>query len=194
MDGSASFEGNGSRISTQVTPRETITVTRHFRVSREGTLHFGGMFRKALKQNDRKLSDGIHPYDEKDMKPFAMGYLSGFLAEKRDVPEQEAEDDMTREAEGYADSVMKEGASFDTLSGSTSFTRTAARLRYVLLPTWVLTYRGDQPGATYFYMMNGQTGTVCGKLPVKKSKLALWSLCAGALVAGLLMMGGALLW
>ena len=64
----------------------------------------------------------------------------------------------------------------------------------MLLPTWVLTHKGDRPGTTYFYMMNGQKGTVCGRLPVNKAKLALWSAGCGLAVFALLCLGGALLW
>lgn len=39
------------------------------------------MIRKALTKADGKLSDGIHPYQMEDVKPYESGYLSGFLAE-----------------------------------------------------------------------------------------------------------------
>lgn len=194
VEGDAAFTGSGTRTDVTHTPRETITITKHFRVTRRGKLHYEGMVRKALRANDRKLSDGIFPYDEGRMKPFATGYLSGFLAEKRDVPEAEAAADMVREAQDATESVLRQDAAYDTLTGQATFVKTGAKLRYVLLPTWVLTYKGDRPGATYFYMMNGQKGTVCGKLPINKVKLALWSAGCGLAVFALMCLGGALLW
>ena len=90
--------------------------------------------------------------------------------------------------------MMEKGHNFDSLRGDADFRPTGAALRSVLLPTWVLTYRGDRGKQAYYYMMNGQTGTVCGKLPINGKKLALWSIGIGAAVFALLCLGGALLW
>jgi len=152
------------------------------------------MVRKALSTNDRKLSDGIHPYRMDAIKPFATGYLSGFLAERRDVEESEAKADMLQEAASYATSLMEKGHDFNTLHGHATFQAKRADLRSVLLPTWVLTYKGAPGKAAYYYMMNGQTGTVCGKLPINQKKLLLWSVGIGVAVFALLCLGGALLW
>jgi hypothetical protein len=43
-------------------------------------------------------------------------------------------------------------------------------------------------------MMNGQTGTVCGRLPLDRKKLLLTSLLLGAVILGILCLGGALIW
>ena len=44
--------------------------------------------------------------------------------------------------------------------------------KYILLPTWVLTYPNrNAPDDPYYYAMNGCTGEVCGKLPLNKGKL-----------------------
>lgn len=194
VEGEGSFTGTGTHTDVRNTAKETITVTRYFRVVRRGHLRFTGLVRKALSTNDRKLSDGIFPYDEGKMKPFAMEYLSGFMAEKRDVPKEDASADMVHEAEEAAEGALRREAAYETLTGQATLSGAKARLRYVLLPTWVLTYRGDKPGKTFFYMMNGQRGTVCGVLPVNKAKLALWAAGAGLAVFGLLCLGGMLLW
>lgn len=192
IEGDADFEGEGRRVSVVSGPREVITTTRIFKVIRKGRLCFRNMVRKALSSTDRKLSDGIHPYRLADMKPFATGYLSGFLAERRDVEEDAARQEMLQEASSYAEALMQRDHTFDTLSGDASFHPDRTALQSVLLPTWVLTYKGGR--SSYFYMMNGQTGSVCGKLPINQKKLLLWSIGAGAAVFALLCLGGALLW
>ena len=78
--GHAAFDGEGTREHMVNTVRETIVTTEHFQVHREGRMVFRNIVRKALSTVDRQLSDGIHPYDLKDVKPFDMSYLSGFLA------------------------------------------------------------------------------------------------------------------
>lgn len=195
IDGEAIFDGEGKRISVTDTPRATITTTNIYQVRKEGKIHFGNIIRQALSKNDRKLSDGIQTYNLNEMKPFEMGYLSGFLAEKRDVQRVDAESDMLSEAKRNADNVIKaRGTRFDTLSGTTNFTPTDVKMRYCLLPAWVLTYRAAEPGKTYYFMMNGQTGTTCGRLPIKWSKVLTSGAIVGGIVCALLCMGGAFIW
>lgn len=194
VEGEAEFEGEGTRSSVHSTPNHIITTNRVFRVHREGKLSFRQMARKALMKADGKLSDGIHPYDVSGMKPYASGYLSGFLAEKRDVPEAAAKEEMLREAEGYAESMMKQNHSFNSLSGQTHFRATSVKSKYVLLPAWVLTYKGGKDQEPYYYMMNGQTGRVCGKLPIDKKRVLAAALGVGLLVFLVLCGGGAFIW
>ena len=193
VEGAASFDGEGTRSSTAVGPRETVVTTRVFKVRREGRLSFRNMVRKGLSSVDRQLSDGIHPYKLEELKPFSGAYLSGFMAERRDIEKASVQADMEKEASSYAASLMREGGTFDSLSGSASFKADQARMRSILLPAWVLTYRG-RDRKPYYYMMNGQTGAVCGKLPIDWKKLLLTAAIAGGAVFALLCAGGALLW
>ena len=70
----------------------------------------------------------------------------------------------------------------DSLKGSVgtydrvSVRRSDAQLRdekweYALLPVWTLTYHDQAKNEMYYFTVNGQTGKVCGKLPVDKTKL-----------------------
>lgn len=194
VEGEATFDGEGTRSTTAVGPRETVTTTRVFKVHRTGHLTFRNMVRKGLSSVDRQLSDGIHPYRMEELKDYSGAYLSGFMAERRDVEQASAQAEMEKEANSYAGNLMRSGTNFDTLTGKTSFRADKARMRSVLLPAWVLTYKGGKDGKPYYYMMNGQTGAVCGKLPVNWKKLLLTAVIAGAAVFGLLCAGGILLW
>ena len=194
LEGTASFEGEGRRSTTAVGPRETVTTTRVYKVNREGRLHFRRMVRKGLSSVDRQLSDGIHPYRLEELKDFSGAYLSGFMAERRDVEMASAQAEMEQEASGYAPTLMRQGGSFDSLTGRASFKPDKARMRSILLPAWVLTYRGGKDNKPYYYMMNGQTGAVCGKLPINWKKLLLTAAIAGGVVFALLCAGGALIW
>lgn len=194
VDGEVSFDGQGTKINVMNSHQKTVTITRYYEVKRDGKVNLRNLVRKALNKADAKLSDGIHPYDLSEEKPFAMGYLSGFLAEKRDVEAGTVKPDLLAEAERYAQQLISEKDKYDTLKGRTDFKPTRTSLRYMLLPAWVLTYKGKGNGKPYYYMMNGQTGAVCGRLPLKKSKLLLWSLAVGVAVCTTLCLGGALLW
>lgn len=194
IEGNASFTGEGTRTSITSTPTHIVTTTRYFKVDREGKLSFRNLSRKALTKTDSKLAEGVHPYDVTKIEPYASGYLSGFLAEKRDVDEEPAVSEMLNEASSMAGSMMKQGHTFNSLSGSTSFTPTKKDAKYVLLPTWVLTYKGKKGTEPYYYMMNGQTGRVCGRLPVNMKKLLSVAIGAGAAVMAILLVGGKFIW
>ncbi len=194
ISGKAVFSGEGTRVSVRRDARYTTTITRHYRVRREGKLTFRGMFCKALSTADRLLFDGIHPYHYEGIKDYKPGYLSGFMAEMRDVDKSYAQEEMDAEVSRRADGVMRQGHSFDTLTGSTSFLTEERNLRYVLLPAWALTYKHRGDGTAYYYMMNGQTGTVCGKLPIHRSKLLGWCCAVAAAVFAAMCLGGAFLW
>ena len=194
FEGDAAFEGEGTKVKTMIRGNYNITRTRYYHVSRKGHLRFKNLQRKALHEVDRKLSDGIHPFDMRNMKPFSMSYLSGFFAEKRDIEEQEAGADMEQEVRKYVPGLMEKSGEYSSLTGKTDFSVTSQRMRYVLLPAWVLTYQGRTKDKPYYFMMNGQTGTVCGRLPLDRKKLLLTSLLLGAVILGILCLGGALIW
>jgi len=194
VQGEARFEGEGTRRSVATSPAYITTTTRFFRVVRRAGVTINSIARKALNKVDGKLSDGIHPFNPADVKPYASGYLSGFLAEKRDVAADEIKGDVLNEARQYAASMIREGHSFHSLNGETSFAAQKVEARYVLLPAWVLTWKGGKDGVPYYYMMNGQTGRVCGKLPINKKKLWAYAIGAGLVVFALLCAGGKFIW
>ena len=192
IEGSAALHGEGVRTSTSTQKDYIVTTRRYYQVDREGTLVFRNLFRKALKSNDRQLTDGIQPYTLSAMKPFDPSYLSGFLAETRDIDEQEAKADMLGEVKKYVRPLMVEGVHSSNVNGECTFSPTRTAMRYVLLPAWVLTYKSG--GQSYYYLMNAQTGTVCGRLPFKKGKLISTGIAWGAAIAALLCAGGAFIW
>ncbi|MDO4483629.1 MAG: hypothetical protein Q4C54_04110, partial [Clostridia bacterium] len=136
FSGTASFSGSARKVHTVNTPRFIETHTRHFTISRKGTLKFPNMFRKALKQTDRQLSDGIFPYKLDSLKPFDTSCLSGFVAEKRDIDEAPVMQDMLAEASAAAAAAMSDDlrGPYEGVTGSASFEATKKDMRYVLLP------------------------------------------------------------
>lgn len=165
------YEGEGRDTSIVDTPNYIVTNTRHFAITRRARITFRNVMRPALKSQDRKLSDGIHPFPLEEAEPFSSAYLSGFLAERRDLTAQEATDDVPQELNDYLRPLLEQGIHHDSYSGAASGSIRNQKSRYVLLPTWVLTYPGKTQKEPYYYAMNGRTGEVCGKLPIDKGKL-----------------------
>lgn len=137
--------------------------------------------------------EGILPFDLGNAAHFHTGYLSGFQAEVKDMEKESFESEIRSEVNQYAKSLLS-----DTVTAHANFTLDSFQAevrngtwRYVLLPVWVLTYRSGRE--LYYFAMNGQTGKVCGKLPVDMKKLSLT--CAGifAVITALVTLIGGLI-
>lgn len=177
----AVLDGEGRNTSIVNTPKYIVTNTEHYHVRREGELGFRSIMRPALGKVNKKLSDGIHPFPLDDVKPFAGAYLSGFLAERRDIDAESIKSDVLDEIEGYAKPLMEESAHYDSLSAGINTKVKSFKTKYVLLPTWVLTYPNPKDASDpYYYVMNGRTGEVCGKLPINGGKLTRFGLLIAA--------------
>ncbi len=189
------WNGTGHRVKVYMQGDSEYTQTSVYDVDRQAELDFQHLTRNALNKENRQLVEAVQPFQLEGAKEFSMGYLSGFQAEKRDMEKQEISGELQREVQQHAEQMLR-----GTLSDYTSLQTGAQDVRireeewkYLLLPVWVLTYRG-RDGKQYYYAMNGQTKKVCGVLPVNKKAEAL--LCFGifAAVFLLLLMGDYFLW
>ncbi len=185
MDGT--YEGEGQNSSTMTMGQYIVTKTDFYAFRRRADLHFRNVMRPALESLDRKLSDGIHPFPLDEAKPFSSAYLSGFLAERRNVNAEDIGQDVQQELGGYVKPLLQESVHYNSYSGSCTAKVIRQKTQYVLLPTWVLTYtRRSGDKKPYYYVMNGRTGTVCGKLPINKGKLFWNSVLWGAVVCAVM--------
>lgn len=185
------ISGDGTRVRVWRAGDLEYTETSIFRIERNGDIQLQNMSRNALQKSDKALVEGVLPFRMKEAKAFSMGYLSGFLAEKRDIERQSFEAEIHKESERYAECLLR-----DTVHGynTVKIRNKQMRLeeekwRYLLLPVWVLTYTGRN-GHIYYYAMNGQTGNICGELPVDSKKLGIFSGILGAIIMILCLIGG----
>lgn len=178
------IDGEGRIVSVADTGNSIVTSTRHYHVGRKANIRFQNIMRPALSSANRKLSDGIHPFPLENAKPFAGAYLSGFLAERRDIDADSIRADVEREARDYVQPLLTNTlGDYDQYSVTVSSKIRETKSRYLLLPTWVLTYPNKRdPKNPYYYAMNGCTGEVCGKLPINKKKLYLTGLGIAAAI------------
>jgi len=154
----AHFNGEGKKISHRSTSDEEITITEYYHVVRQGKIRFGNIARSALQKADRKLADGVHPYDMEKVREFEPSLLSGFMAEKRDVESADIKESVEEEIKDYLEPILTHDCSYDSLSGSSSMNVLTSEYRYNLLPAWVVTYKGND-GKMYYYSMNGSGGS-----------------------------------
>ncbi|MGO5052220.1 TFIIB-type zinc ribbon-containing protein [Lachnospiraceae bacterium LCP25S3_G4] len=170
------------------------TETSFYEIERKGSIHFEDLNKNALQKANKKLVEGVMPFKTLEIKPFSMSYLSGFQAEKRDMEQQDLQQDMDDEMRKYADIIVKESVQgYATLSmDQLQLEPQKKAWEYVLLPVWVLTY--NQAGKMYYYALNGQTKKVCGELPIDKKKLFFHCISLSLILFFILMIGGWFIW
>lgn len=172
------LDGEGTRLRTWRAGDMQYTETQKYDVSRAGTMNIDHVTRNALKKADKKLAEGVMPFDTRAMKPFSMGFLSGFFAEKRDMENSEFSMEVEKEVKDFAAGSLR-GSVGDYSSLNVRRQEAdikAPKWEYALLPVWTLTYIEKKTGQVYYFACNGQSGKVCGKLPVDTRKL--WILFA----------------
>ncbi len=190
VDGSVTAEAEKLRQWTAGNTR--YTEHKSFQVERQGSLDVRHVTRNALKKANHELVEGVLPFEMEMLTPFRMEYLSGFQAEKRDMESQSFESEVREEVCSYT--VQSLTASMNDYS-SVKVREQNTRIRdpkwkYALLPVWALTYRDKKDGKVYYFAMNGQTGKICGRLPVDKGKLAVLFLSVFLPVFAIAAIGG----
>lgn len=150
------------------------TERKIYHVSRQGQMPVNHVSRNALKKANSRLSEGVLPFQMEGLKPFQMGYLAGFQAEKRDMERQELTAEVEQEVREFALSSLQSSADgYSSLNVQKQRAEIQdAQWHYGLFPVWTLTYKGPKDGKIYYFALNGQTGKVCGEVPVDRRKLS----------------------
>lgn len=190
VEGEISAEAEKNRTWTAGNIR--YTEHKRYQVARAGELDVKHVTRNALSKSNHALVEGVLPFEMEKLIPFQQGYLSGFLAEKRDMDGSQFTPEVEQEVKDYTiQNLTSSIRDYQSVQVRDSKTRIRdPKWTYALLPVWVLTYRDRRTDRLYYFAMNGQTGKTCGKLPVDKGKLA--GLFAGIFlpVFAFLMIGG----
>ena len=170
-----SVEASAQRIRVWESGDRRYTETQTYEVHRSGSMPVKHVPRNALKKANRKLIEGVLPFETDKLKPFHMGYLSGFVAERRDMENQEFTQEVKTEIRNFAEDTLRNSiSSYDHVRVQNQDIRLEDETwEYALLPVWTLTYNDESRNRIYYFTINGQTGKVCGELPVDKGKLML---------------------
>lgn len=189
------LDAQGKKLRTWDTGNMRYTETMVFDVRRQGTMDVDHVARNGLKKANRQLVDGVLPFRMDEKKPFSMGYLSGFQAENRDMEKDQFAIDVQTEVKNFAlQSLQSQAGSYNSMQIRQKDARIMdERWSYALLPVWTLTYNDKDRGKIYYFALNGQTGKVCGRLPVDNRKLAALFLSVFLPLFVLFLIGGYLL-
>lgn len=185
------YRAKGRKVRTWRAGEMEYTETSIFDVERKGDIALEGLGHNALQKANRDLMESVQPYGIDDLQPFSMGYLSGFLAEKRDMEWEVFAGETKDQREQMIQNEMRSTAGeYVSMTGESLDVRVKdEKWSYVMLPVWTVTYRGkDQK--IYFYAMNGQNGKISGDFPIAYGKLSLVSAVCGIAVFLLALLGG----
>ena len=111
--------------------------------------------------------DAIEPFDYSEMKPFALSYLPGFLANRYDVDSNaDASRADTRMKNTTVDQLRSTIVGYASLLPQVeNVSIEPGMVHYAFLPVWLLSTKYN--GKNYLFSMNGQTGKmVSDDLPV----------------------------
>ena len=149
--------------------------TSFYNLSRSGEVRISNIPKKALNKKESELYETVLPFDETKAEMFTTAYLSGFQAEKRNIDSEMLQDEVKNETMRYSRNLFDQTITGYTTVQSANFhiNKMNVKWKYTLLPVWTMTYQDLKQ--TYYYVMNGQTGKLSGKLPVDRKKLGLVS-------------------
>lgn len=176
-----------TRTHSHSNSKETITETDHYLVRRSGSMSFIRIpVDGASKMPDAHM-DAIEPFDYRELKPFSLSYLPGFMADKYDVSKEDSTQRADRRSRNSALRAME-----NTVLGYTSvvpmhqdYRIHPGDVKYALLPVWMLSTQWN--GKNFLFAMNGQTGRLVGDLPIDWKKFAMY--CTGAFAAATAVFG-----
>ena len=137
------WHGEAKRIRVYRTGNMEHTETKVYHLDRGAEVEFRELTRNALNKDNRQLVEAVQPFRLEETKDFSMEYLSGFLAEKRDIEKSDLAEELHKEVQKHsADMVKSSVHGYDTVSSLESeFHIHGENWKYLLVPVWVLTYR-----------------------------------------------------
>lgn len=167
------LDAETTKLKTWVSGNVQFVQTERYHVSRNGQMPVNHVTRNALKKANRQLVEGVLPFGMEGLQPFSMGYLSGFQAENRDMERQEFAGEVEEEIREFARGSLKSGiGAYDSVKIQAQDIQIRnPEWKYALMPVWTLTYKDTKKDKVYYFACNGQTGKVCGELPVDNGRL-----------------------
>ncbi len=145
------------------------TETEFYSVVRGGSITYTGIPVDGASKIPNDLTESLEPYDLTEAVDFQTAYLAGYLADKYDVPKEDCIERANERIRQTTERVIRQETCGDYASvtlESSSIRFQNGRVRYVLLPAWILNTSWN--GQNYQFAMNGQTGKFIGNLPMDK--------------------------
>ena len=185
-DCDADFSGNykATRIHRWSDAKYNYTRTEHFLLSRKASAAFSGIPMDGSSKMEDIFMESIEPFDYSQIVPFEMSYLTGFLADKYDVPSENGQERIRQRVnQSIEDNIQSTLLGYATaLPTNRQLQIQHSKAKYVLLPVWMLNTKYN--GKLYTFAMNGQTGKMTGIFPICPKRTAAWfaGICGGVTI------------
>lgn len=189
--GDFSGKYNATRVHSWSDRNFIYTKTDHYTLVREADAEFRGIPMDGSSKMDDSFMESIEPFHYSGIVDFDTAYLSGYLADKYDVPAEQGKERIQQRVDQAMDNLLQ-----SSFLGYATVVPASRRLQvrqnkssYVLLPVWLL--NTNYMGKTYTFAMNGQTGKMTGTLPICPKRTAAWFAgiaAVAAVVAYILLM------
>lgn len=170
-----SYVGEGTKIRTWVSGNTEYTERSYYNISREMDIPFDKIPVDASIDMPDDVMDLMEPYDYQEMTDFTPKYLSGFCAERYNMPSDELEQRARNKMIQSASSMLKESyAGYNSVNTVTENIHVNdQKSDFGLLPVWKYIY--EYQNKTYPFYVNGQTGKIIGEAPISKKKVFLYT-------------------
>lgn len=190
-DCGADFDGSyqATRVHHWSDARYYYTKTDYFLLKRSAEAEFVGIPMDGSSKMDDTFMESIEPYDYTRLVDFDTAYLSGYLADKYDVPSENGQERIRQRVDAaMSDELQASLLGYNTVVPTSRQLRmNHSKARYVLLPVWIL--NTNYNGKIYTFAMNGQTGKMTGSFPICPKRRTAWfaGICAGVTLLASLM-------
>ena len=154
----------------------------YYRIVRRGGMNFDRIPVDASTKMDDATMDSLEPYDLSKAVPYEPGYFSGYLCDRYDVQEKDAQPRANERVENtFRDRLREEVKDYtEVKQEAEKIVLSDAKAEYAMLPVWMMTTQFE--GNSYTFGINGQTGQLVGSLPIDKNKATKEFLVTAAIV------------
>ncbi|MDR2528754.1 MAG: hypothetical protein LBD04_07045 [Synergistaceae bacterium] len=141
-----------------------------YEARRSGAMAFRKVPHDVSDKIDDEAMHEIEPFELSELTPFSKKYLAGHYAEAPTTKEENTSGALRRRLRPAAESTLLDtvqGYSSVSLSSS-NFSVDKALSEYVMFPVWM--FAAKFKDRDYLFAINGQNGTMSGRLPVDGSR------------------------
>ena len=185
-DADATMRYRAQKVRTWSDYNYQYTETSYFSLLRKGSMAFDHVPVDGSQSMPNDLMESIEPFDYSEAVDFNTAFLSGFFADKYDVPSDECINRANQRIKNSTELTFSQTTSEYSVvrTEHSSVVLNNGKTLYALLPVWVM--HTEWNGQRYLFAMNGQTGKFVGNLPCDKSlyRKYFWGITA-AVTAGI---------
>ncbi|MDY0217223.1 MAG: hypothetical protein RBS19_09735 [Bacteroidales bacterium] len=186
------FGERGTNYTTTETrngKQESVTKVRWSYVSGTISHFFDDVLVAASKSLPKKLANQLTNWNYSELVNYKEDFVSGFRTEIYQIDLKNGFNEAKNKMNEEIKSLIKSDIGGDQQKISKSTTQySKITFKHILLPIWISSYR--YKNKTYNFLINGQTGDICGNYPKSAWKIMGVILLIIAILAGIFWIMG----